>query len=71
MTLRRFLDAGYALLVEAWQGVGSQLLESIERADESLGLRAAGKPVAVTPSPVDNDRALAELNAMMAGVRKR
>lgn len=36
MTLKRFLDCAYALLVEAYQQIGADLLSAIEKVNESL-----------------------------------
>jgi hypothetical protein len=68
MSLRRFLDCAYAALVEQWQGIGRDLLTAVEQVNESLGLGAPGEQP--KPTVTDNDRALKELQAMMAGVKR-
>jgi hypothetical protein len=68
MTLRGFLQCGYALLVEAHMGVGADLMTAVGRADHSLfGDPAAPAPVD-DPETIDNDAALAQLQQMMMGI---
>jgi hypothetical protein len=51
---------------------GLSMPGAIEQAEQSLGIIAAGEPlvaqVDAAPAPSENDRALAELQKMMAGV---
>jgi hypothetical protein len=60
--------------VEFWRSTGLDLLAATQRTDESLGLvPGVDGTVAVAgsselPTPADNDKALAQLSAMMAGV---
>ena len=70
MHLRHFLDAAYAILVDEYQRLGTDLLTSIERVNESIGLVAKPELAVVegVPSDADNDRALAELAKMMGGI---
>lgn len=68
MSLRRFLDCAYAMLVEEYTRLGTDLLTAIERVDESLGLRESKPGEARKLGPSDNDRALAELKQMMGGL---
>jgi hypothetical protein len=67
MNLRTFLSCGYALLVEAHQAVGADLVTAIERVQESLFGVDAG-PSEHVPSESENDRALTQLSQMMMGV---
>jgi hypothetical protein len=71
MTVREFLAVAYALLVEEYQRIGTDLLTAIEKVDASLGLREAPAGVPVTASVAGNDAALAELQQMMGGRNKR
>lgn len=79
MKLGHFLDAGYALLVEEYQRLGTDLTTTLQQLSE---WRAGGPPedqdteVPVQQKPVEtatarqNAQALAELQSMMAGVGK-
>jgi hypothetical protein len=71
MTLRRFLDVAYALLVEEYQRLGLPLLTALEKVE---GLRA--RTVRESETPEDrsesatarqNEESLQQLNRMMAG----
>jgi len=68
MSLRRFLDCAYAILIEEYTRLGTDLLSAIEKVDESLGLRDPLERAERQASPADNDRALAELQKMMGGI---
>jgi len=74
MTMRRFLDSGYALLVETFLRMGTDMLTAIEAVDEAIGLIGAPPEVLVAvaerrvPSAADNDRALAELKGLVGGL---
>ena len=71
MSLRRFLDCAYAMLVEEYQRIGSDLLTAIEKVNESIGLTVettATAPVERVPTARDNERALAELGKMMGSL---
>lgn len=67
MTLRQFMDAGYALLVEEYQRVNVDLLSALEKTQEW----AAGgtQDQALTTSKNQNDQSMAALTARMAGVK--
>ena len=77
MSLRRFLDCAYAILVEEYQRLGIDLLTAVEKlGDFAKGTR---KTDGATPSqePVEptersivqqNQSAMAELQKMMQGV---
>ncbi len=76
MTLRRFTEAAYALLVEAWMRLPHiDLLTAVEKVDESIGLTLRnaenGAVQPRQPSPADNERALHELAMLTSGVVKR
>ena len=71
MTLRRFLDASYTLLVEGYTSVAPHrfdLWSAVEKVEESW------KRDPDVPERADvaakNDQALAQLQAMMSGVSK-
>lgn len=77
LTLRQFLDAGYALLIEEYTRVGVSLLEAV---DQTANMRAGGPSVqsedgasvpANVPSDKDNQRAMRELEAMMGNTTFR
>ena len=72
MTLRTFLNAAYAVLVAEYQRIGKDILTAVEEVNQSIGLTPVtdGPTVPSGPSAADNDRALAELNKLMAGVKK-
>jgi hypothetical protein len=65
MTLRRFIDVGFAVLVEEYQRLGVDLLSAIEKVG-ALG----GEP---EPTPektaVDNTRSMEQLMGMLGGVK--
>lgn len=63
MTLRRFIDVGFAILVEEYQRLGVDLLSAIEKVG-ALG----GDPVDAAPK-IDNKQSLDQLMAMMGGVK--
>ena len=69
LNLSDFLDAGYALLVEAYQSApGGHLLDALEKAREY----AEGEdPDQVKEESVEreNERSLAQLENMMRGVK--
>jgi hypothetical protein len=72
MKLRNFLDAAYALLVEEYQRIGVNLIEAVERVNESLGLTDDAQAGQLSPSDSEitaqNERALKDLQKLMAGV---
>ena len=72
MTLRDFLNASYALLVETWTTVQAgrlTLLEAIEKVEDGWP-RAEGAP-APTKKDVasQNEAAMAQLKMMLSGVK--
>jgi hypothetical protein len=70
MTVRQFLSAAYALLVESiTQGV--DMPAGIERIEALLGLREAPAPVPAAAAVAQNDQALRELQGMMGGRSRR
>ncbi len=69
MSLKAFMRVGYTVLVEAYRGLGADLLSAVDKANQSLGLAATPDPVAVGPS--DNDAALRELERATAGLKRR
>lgn len=71
MNLKHFLDCAYAMLVEEYQRVGTDLLTAIEKVNESLGLAVIAPEAVVAeqvPSARENDRALAELKKLVGGL---
>jgi hypothetical protein len=79
MSLRGFLDACYALLVEDFQRVNPLLPadDVLERVRSALGMNAGpdpaptavAAPAGVTVNPAQNDRSMNMLMAMMGGVK--
>lgn len=72
MTLSRFISCAYAMFVEEYQRVGTDLLTAIEKVNESIGLSVARPEPAVAtervPTARENERALAELKKMMGSL---
>lgn len=71
MTAARFLDCAYTLLVDARVGLGMDFMSAVEKTNESLGLAPNAEAVASVrvPTPEENTRALAQLTAMMGGMK--
>lgn len=68
MNLRAFLNAGFALLVEAYTSLGVNIVEATERAWEGLGVDKS--PQAQEASvEANNEVALAQLQSLMQGVQ--
>lgn len=68
MTLRRFLDCAYTLLVEEYQRIGLDLMTALEKVAEwRAGARETD--VLVPADARQNDQAMNLLMAKMAGVR--
>ena len=60
------MDAAYALMVRTYAGIpGKNLLEAIDLANESFGLKS--EPNA--PVEAKNEASLQQLDALMRGVR--
>jgi len=68
MTLRRFIDVAFAILVEEYQRLGTDLLNAIDKVG-LLGMPDSEDSVAPTPTAVDNARAMEQLMGMMGGVK--
>jgi hypothetical protein len=68
MTLRRFIDVAFAILVEEYQRLGTDLLTAIDKVG-LLGMPDSEDNVAPTPTAVDNARAMDQLMGMMGGVK--
>jgi hypothetical protein len=70
MTLRRFIDAGYTILVEEYQRLGIDLVSALEKvSDLGLTQREVQERAVPPPDRVDNDQSMKMLTAMMAGVK--
>ena len=69
MNLRSFLNAGFALLVEAYTGLGVNLSEAVQRAWEALGIEES-EEVKEANVETRNEDSLAQLQMMMSGVAK-
>ena len=69
--LSEFLDAGYALLVEAYQSApGGHLIDAIEKASEyAAGTDEEQEEMRERSVESDNDRSLAQLYMMMRSTR--
>ena len=66
MTLRQFLDAAYALLVEEAQRLGIDLISALETHSKWA---AQTLLETVNDTAIQNQRALAELEKLMSGVK--
>jgi hypothetical protein len=70
MTLRRFIDAGYTILVEEYQRLGIDLVSALEKvSDLGLTQREVQERAAPPPDRVDNDQSMKMLTGMLAGVK--
>ncbi len=67
LTLRRFIDVAFAILVEEYQRLGIDLLSALEKVG-ALGTSAEDAKPDV-PSPVENKQAMDQLMTMMGGVK--
>jgi hypothetical protein len=67
MTLRRFIDVGFAVLVEEYQRLGTDLLTALEK----VGMLGMDPADAAAPELTahDNAQAMEELMGMMGGVK--
>jgi hypothetical protein len=64
MSLRRFIDVGFAILVDEYQRLGVDLLSAIDK------VAALGMPDAEPePDRIDNKQSIDQLLAMMGGVK--
>lgn len=64
MTLRRFIDVAFAILVEEYQRLGVDLLSAIDKV-AALG----GNTEEAEPERIDNKQSIDQLMAMMGGVK--
>lgn len=64
MTLRRFIDVAFAILVEEYQRLGVDLLSAIDRVS-ALGVGM----VEPEPERIDNKQSISQIMAMMGGVK--
>jgi hypothetical protein len=67
MSLRGFIDVAFAILVEEYQRLGTDLLTAIEK----VGALGGSDPDEAKPreSPVDNARAMEQMMGMLGGVK--
>lgn len=65
MTLRRFIDVAFAVLVEEYQRLGVDLLSAIDKVS-ALGSDGVDVP---EPEWIDNKQSVDQLMAMMGGVK--
>ncbi len=68
LTLRRFIDVAFAILVEEYQRLGIDLLSALEKVG-ALGSSEPPEPVAPVPSAAENKQAMDQLMTMMGGVK--
>ena len=68
MTLRSFLNAGFALLVEAYTGLGVNLVQACENAWEALGMEKDAQAVEASVE-AQNEASFNQLQSLMAGVK--
>ena len=66
MTLRRFINVAFAILVEEYQRLGIDLLSAIEKVGELGGETTESKPENVA---VKNEQSMTQLMAMLGGVK--
>jgi len=66
MSLRRFIDVGFAILVEEYQRLGTDLLTAIEKVG-ALGGEVPEEPKVETA--VDNAKAMDQFMGMLKGVK--
>ena len=66
MTLRRFIDVAFAILVEEYQRLGTDLLTAIDRVS---ALGSSEPSEAEVPAAVDNAKAMEQLMGMVVGVK--
>lgn len=71
MTLRQFLDAAYALLVEEYQRLGVGFIDAIDKTAKWRAGDGQGPPAPPSPEEVarQNDAALTQFQTLMAGVK--
>ena len=67
MTLRRFIDVGFAILVEEYQRLGTDLLSAIDKVAALGGTQEAEAPP--VPTAAENKQAMDQLMSMMGGVK--
>jgi hypothetical protein len=67
LTIGDALDAGYALAVESYVRLGMDLLTAVSNVDKTLGLPTHEAPN--LPTPIDNAKALEQLEAMVRKIR--
>ncbi len=70
MTLRQFLDAGYALLVEEYQRLGTPLMEALEKLQPMAAQVRKPDDVSVSEAVIvsENEASMRKLAQMMGGV---
>lgn len=68
MTLRRFVDVAFAMLVEEYTRLGIDLLSAVEKVSD-LGTKAETAAAAAVPDKVDNRQSMDTLMAALAGVK--
>ena len=66
MTLRRFIDVAFAILVEEYQRLGTDLLSAIDK----VGALGGAEPEEAKPATaVDNAKSMQALMGMLGGVK--
>jgi hypothetical protein len=69
MTLRRFLDVAYAILVEEYQRLGMNLMDALEKLENMKARTVKKDGVSAEPTEAEiarqNEASLRELNKMM------
>ena len=65
MTLRRFVDVAFAILVEEYQRLGVDLLSAIDK----VGALGGGEASEPEPEKIDNAQSVQQLMMMMGGVK--
>jgi len=67
LSLRRFVDVGFAVLVQEYQRLGVDLLSAIEKV-AALGVRPVEEQEAVEVA-AQNSQSMEQLQQMMGGVK--
>jgi hypothetical protein len=70
MSLRRFLNVAYAVLVDEFQRSGADLQSALERVSNiAEGAAQSVSPQAPTVAPAQNEESLAALTSMMQAMQ--
>ena len=65
MTLRRFINVAFAILVGEYQRLGVDLISAIDK----VGSLGSDEQAVAEPEKIDNTQSMQQLMAMMSGVK--